>query len=400
VTQVELEGLPQASSADGWARDWHDFLRAPRKLASRAPLTFRVLDLFGGVGGLALGFEKAVTERGLAVEALGAIDIDGRALEVYVANHRTRSALEASAASVVDFQVRGQGSEARFLYQPEMVGRASEEFTRQIDVVLAGPPCQGHSSLNNNTRGDDPRNRLYLTVPAVAVALEASIVIIENVPGVVRSKGNVVDTAAALLEKNDYEVVSGVLAADALGWPQTRKRNFLVARRAHRPVPLEEVALQLFREPLSVSWAIGDLLDRELDPADPMDGLAEMSPENLERIRWLFENDQYDTPNHLRPDCHKDGTTYGAVYGRMWWDKPARTITTGFLTAGRGRFVHPKLPRTLTPREAARIQGFPDWFDFCAVDGEPPTKRDLARWIGNAVPSILGHGAAQSALGS
>ena len=83
----------------------------------------------------------------------------------------------------------------------------------------------------------------------------------------------------------------------------------------------------------------------------------------------------------------------------MWWEKPAPTLTTGFLTAGRGRFIHPKLPRTLSPREAARIQGFPDWFDFSVTDGDPPTKRELATWIGNAVPSVLGHAATLSALG-
>jgi DNA (cytosine-5)-methyltransferase 1 len=102
------------------------------------------------------------------------------------------------------------------------------------------------------------------------------------------------------------------------------------------------------------------------------------------------------TTIHMRPDCHKEGTSYGAVYGRMRWDAPAPTLTTGFLTTGRGRFIHPKRPRTITPREAARLQGFPDWFDF--IGTEMPARRDLAKWIGNAVPTVLGYLAGLAAL--
>jgi DNA (cytosine-5)-methyltransferase 1 len=82
----------------------------------------------------------------------------------------------------------------------------------------------------------------------------------------------------------------------------------------------------------------------------------------------------------------------------MWWDRPAPTLTTGYLTPGRGRFIHPKDPRTLTPHEAARIQGFPDWFDFCAVPDREPSRKELGTWIGNAVPTILGYAAGLSAL--
>ncbi len=97
-------------------------------------------------------------------------------------------------------------------------------------------------------------------------------------------------SGAALLEKGSriaagYSLTSGVLAADALGWPQTRKRFFLVARRSGRPEPLADIALELRREPQPVSWAIGDLLDRG---GDLMDEVAELSAENAERVAWLF----------------------------------------------------------------------------------------------------------------
>jgi DNA (cytosine-5)-methyltransferase 1 len=224
-------------------------------------------------------------------------------------------------------------------------------------------------------------------------------VIVENVPAVVRSRGNVVETAVTLLGNAGYSITTAKLAADRLGWPQTRERFFLVGTRERRPIALEEVAADMRRDPLPVSWAIDDLLDVESRESDLMNSTAELSSENAERIEWLFANGEHDMPNHLRPDCHKEGTTYGAVYGRMWWDKPAPTLTTGFLTPGRGRFIHPKRRRTLTPREAARIQGFPDWYDFRAEDAPFPTRQDLTTWIGNAVPTILGYAAGISALG-
>ncbi|NEJ83128.1 hypothetical protein GR268_42370, partial [Rhizobium leguminosarum] len=79
------------------------------------------------------------------------------------------------------------------------------------------------------------------------------------------------------------------------------------------------------------------------------------------------------------------------------WDKPAQTITTGFGTPGQGRYIHPMRRRVITPHEAARIQGFPDWFDF-APPGTDVKRKNLAKWIGDAVHPILGYAVALSAL--
>jgi DNA (cytosine-5)-methyltransferase 1 len=108
--------------------------------------------------------------------------------------------------------------------------------------------------------------------------------------------------------------------------------------------------------------------------------------ENQVRMDWLIENDEYDLPDQLRCDSHKKGNTYPAVYGRMYWDKPADTITAGFTSNGQGRFTHPgAFPgRALTPHEAARIQTFPDWFQFLEKD-----RGVLKKAIGNAVPPLL-----------
>jgi DNA (cytosine-5)-methyltransferase 1 len=128
-----------------------------------------------------------------------------------------------------------------------------------------------------------------------------------------------------------------------------------------------------------------------------MDDAPALSPENRARIDYLHDHDEYDLPDHQRPDCHKDGHTYPSVYGRMYWDKPAQTITSGFMTPGRGRYVHPGQRRVITAREAARIQGFPDTYDF-SVDGGAPSKKALTKWIGDAVPCWLGNAAVLAAL--
>jgi DNA (cytosine-5)-methyltransferase 1 len=137
-----------------------------------------------------------------------------------------------------------------------------------------------------------------------------------------------------------------------------------------------------------VRWAIEDLQDAD---GSFLDMPTRLSPENERRIAYLFENGSYELPDFLRPPCHRDGHTYPSMYGRLSWDKPAGTITTGFMSPGRGRYVHPSRPRTLTPHEAARLQGIPDSFRFVRAEGAAPSRTQLARWIGNAVPPPLAY---------
>jgi DNA (cytosine-5)-methyltransferase 1 len=126
---------------------------------------------------------------------------------------------------------------------------------------------------------------------------------------------------------------------------------------------------------------------------------ATLSAANKRRIDYLFDNDLYDLPDDQRPTCHRSGTTYKAVYGRLQWDQPAGTITTGFMTPGRGRYVHPTQRRTLTAHEAARIQGFPDSFRLTLENGTIPPKNLLAKVIGDAVPPPMGYAAVLAAMG-
>lgn len=385
-----IEAFDEDDLKGAW---WRAYLDGISPTAAAGPAgSLRVADLFSGPGGLALGVRQLAAEAGRELVSELCCDTDAAAVAVYAANHGTRRRQTDSAKSLVDYRL----VDGDFAYPPEIIDKGIAEAVQGAELVMAGPPCQGHSNLNNHTRRDDKRNELYLSVPAFAIAAEARAVVIENVPAVVHDQGSVVATAQRLLESAGYQVTAGNLAADAMGWPQTRRRFFLVARRDGPPVPLDEVAESLFgTEPRSVWWAIGGGQACTGDPA--LDTPVELSPQNRERVDWLFDNDEHDLGLAERPDCHQDGTTYGSVYGRMHKDRPAGTITTGFLTPGRGRFVHPTERRTLTPAEAARLQGFPKTYKW-TVGAASPTRSQLAKWIGDAVPMPLGYAAALSAL--
>jgi DNA (cytosine-5)-methyltransferase 1 len=224
-------------------------------------------------------------------------------------------------------------------------------------------------------------------VPAIALALRAKAIIIENVPSVLRDRGRVVEKARAVLG-GDYNVMDVVLEADRLGVAQQRRRHFLVATLGTAP-SLSSLYQALGWPRITVGDAIGDLSSVRTN--DPFQSPAALSIENKTRIEHLFDNDLYDLPNEVRPDCHKDGHTYPSVYGRLHRDRPAQTLTGGFLSPGRGRYVHPTERRGLTPQEGARLQGFPDTFAFARADGDSLTRKDYAKLIGDAVPPPLGY---------
>lgn len=160
---------------------------------------------------------------------------------------------------------------------------------------------------------------------------------------------------------------------------------------------IETVGQALASDQRTLWWAIDDLEDEPIDGRMVVE--ADYSDENRRRIDWLFEHGEYNLPLSERPECHQDGTTYNAVYGRLHQHKPAPTITTGFMTPGRGRYIHPTRRRTLTPHEAARLQGFPDGYDFHPHPGQTSSKSQLGKWIGDAVPMPLGFVAGLSVLG-
>ncbi len=351
-------------------QSWLRSLERPKVSVARG--TIRCADLFCGIGGLSVGLEEAAWALGLEVEHVLAADADEGLLDRYGVNFGARHLHPEPIETLVDGELGAPQTNAE-LELEAMVG--------DLDLVLAGPPCQGHSDLNNHTRRDDPRNSLMLRVARFAEVCRPRALLIENVPAAQRDKDGVVERTRAHLELLGYAVDSGVQRADEVGVAQRRRRFFLLASLDSTPSLADSVARR--RQPeRPVTWAIEDLGGED---AGAFESSAVHSEQNQRRIAYLFEHGLYDLPNSERPACHRDKEhTYTAVYGRMRPDEPAPTITVGFGSTGQGRFVHPSEPRTLTPHEAARVQSFPDWFDFGSL-----RRGQLQKAIGNAVPPKL-----------
>lgn len=348
----------------------------------------RIVDLFSGCGGFSLGVAEAARLRGQSVEVALAIDTDEVALETLKQN---LPVIDARTTRVEDVFAREQGARAS-----SAEARLADDVG-PVTVLLGGPPCQGHSNLNNHTRRADPRNALYLRMVRAAELLRPPIVLIENVPAIRRDRGDVLGQTIAWLKGSRYLVGERVIDLTMVGVPQRRRRHVLLALTAEIGIDplglLDSLTAPCSKHPTrSVRWAIEDL--EHMAPVG-FDSSARVSNDNADRIAWLHKRGEYNLPNERRPPCHQDDHKYLSMYGRLWWDEPAQTITTGFTSMGQGRFVHPSLPRTLTPHEAARLQTFPDFFTIAAAS---PLRSAWSRMIGNAVPPFLGRTLGQLAL--
>lgn len=334
----------------------------------------RGVDLFCGCGGLSIGVREACCDLGLRFDPVWAADVDPRALTVYRDNFSPAH----HSIEPIETLLPGELGEPPVTIEKKLKLRLGK-----LDLALAGPPCQGHSGLNNRTRHADERNRLYVKVGRFAEIVGPSHILIENVPSVVSDRDRSIHRTVEHLEKLGYRVDSQIIDLSRIGVPQRRKRHIVVASKILEPdiaswVEGYEV------DPRPVWWAIGDL--EKTAENGMLNTPAILSRENIRRINHLFDQGRFNLKNELRPDCHRDGDhTYVSMYGRLKEDEPAQTITTGFMSPGQGRFIHPTRRRTLTPREAARLQFIPDSFTFSSVK----YRSALARLIGNAVPPKL-----------
>ena len=359
--------------------------------------TIAIGDVFCGAGGLTLGVSQAIRALGFKPRHILAADIDSWALNVFRRNFDPLLVESGDLWTLVTKSFSVSNSTTTFSAEPQLLSCDLQEAKGQIDILLGSPPCGGHSSSNSKTIRNDPKNKYYLAMPALAVALKAKCVIVENVPGIFHDAMNVLERARSLFLSSGYHVQEMVIDAISLGLPQTRKRHFLIA--SQHLCPSIETAIKVINRPnRNLRWAIGDLID--VESVNAIDSWSELSAENKRRVDYLFDNDEYDLPNSQRPDSHKAGHTYPSIYGRLHWKMPAGTLTTGFNSPGRGRYIHPSRRRTITPHEAARIQGFPDEFEFQDAGGDTPGRTILGTLIGNAVPPPMGYASGIAALAS
>ena len=359
--------------------------------------SIRVADVFCGAGGMSYGVCEAIRSIGMQASHILAVDVDPIALEVHRRNFDSKHfSSENLWISVTNqYSTIDSKSRVKFLDKPSLLSNQLKACVGKVDILLGSPPCEGHSNSNNATRRADPRNMYYAVMPALAVALDAKVVVIENVPGIEHDRRQILNHAKGLFADEGYFVDDQIVSTVELGLPQTRKRHILVASKTRQP-DIGSVTHALARCETDLSWAISDLASIASD--DPIDASGELSVENRRRIDHLFDNDEYDLVNFMRPGSHRNGHTYPSIYGRLRWNMPSGTITTGFNTPGRGRYIHPSNRRTLTPHEAARIQGFPDRFSFKKIDGSHLSRQHISNFIGNAVPPQLGYAAGVAAL--
>lgn len=346
----------------------------------------RYLDLFCGGGGLSLGVQNASRFFGRKPTLIGAADVDKNALKLVSRHFKPLLTRTEGVQRLIDFRVDPTGATADFIENPVIRDSHLAQFVGKCDLIVGGPPCQGHSTLNNRTRGYDPRNLLYFVMPATAIALKAPMVIIENVASIRYATENVVDLSRILLESHGYRVQEIILNASDFGVAQHRRRHFLVAMRDGEP-QLQK-AIDVFRtESVSFEDACTQLQPL-IHGSDMLEHSGDVSDENKKRIDYLFEHGLYELPNHQRPICHQDEHTYPSIYGRIHPQEPMTTVTTGFSSPGRGRYIHPFERRVINIREAGRVQGFPDQYWEHALEAD--FKRiNYQKVIGDAVPSVL-----------
>jgi len=345
----------------------------------------RIVDLFSGCGGLSLGASMAAHQLGLKLKVKFAADCWRDALTVYKDNFSNI----AENISEIDLSliVSRPGSLCLSSSGKNLANKIGE-----IDILVAGPPCQGHSDLNNSSRRDDPRNLLYTVPVAFGLHVKTKIMIIENVPTVIHSSNNVVKSAQIKIAGEGYSVVEMVADAQSFGVPQTRKRHILIASRIHSQSRLEEIikSLPLHKKTIAIFDFIDDIEDEAEDNANMLTRRSKISAENAVRINYLFDKDIFDLPNEFRPPCHRDKIhSYISMYGRLKKDHPAQTITSGFGSMGQGRYVHPTRRRLITAHEAARIQGFPDYFNFSGLKSITSIRKIIANAVPPPVASTL-----------
>jgi len=318
--------------------------------------TIRVLDIFCGCGGSALGFALALRESGFKYEIVG-IDIDRDACITFQRNRV------------------GQAIRADARYPPIRIKKGL------FDIVIGCPPCQGFTRMRGRPVPNDERNKLVDTFLEWIKFLRPAFVMFENVPWIRDSK--YYKRLLGGLRAYGYKFDADVIDAANYRVPQRRKRLILLGSLKERPkLPPPIPKLVTVRDAIQ---DLPPLKSGEEYKGIPNHRCMKHSDIVLQRIRLIPKNggSRSSLPRELQLKCHLKGAGYHDVYGRMRWDDVAPTLTSGCVNPSKGRYIHPDQDRAISPREAARLQTFPDWFVFYGG------MTSVARQIGNAMPVRL-----------
>ena len=335
----------------------------------------KVIDLFAGVGGMSLGFEKQ------GFDIIVANECDPSIAESYKENHK-KTKMIVGDITTLDLK--------------ESFGK----YKGEVDVVIGGPPCQGFSQKGKRKTIHDERNFLFKYYVKVVELVKPKYFVMENVPNLLTAeKGYFKKEIEELFNAMGYSLTMGVLNASDYGVPQNRKRAVIIGKlngkALNLPVPLNKK--------VTIWDAISDLAylesgegkEEQLYLNAPETDYQKKLRKNskclynhiatkhskvaLERLALIPEN----AGREVLPEEHLTKSIYSGTWTRMRRDEISVTITTRFDTPSSGKFTHPFLNRAITVREAARIQSFPDDFKFVG------NKSSQMKQVGNAVPPLL-----------
>jgi DNA (cytosine-5)-methyltransferase 1 len=348
------------------------------------------IDLFCGAGGLSAGLEMA------GFKVLAGIDLFEAAGVTFEATHK----------------------HAKFFGKPIEEVSIDELMVQtglkkgQLTVLAGGPPCQAYSVYNHQRGMHDARAVLFRQYLRIVEGMEPEWIVMENVMGIYSiGGGEAVRAIKSELKKLGYEVEEKVLKAEEYGVPQERRRVVFIGNRIGAPIrhpaPTHGPGLEPFT---TIKEAIGDLpaLENgqdlgEVEYARAADGpfqrfvrgdrktvenhgAPRLGITNVKRLEHIPPGGSWrDIPHDLLPAGMKRAkrSDHTKRYGRMTWDGLSCTILTK-CDIHWGAYIHPEQDRAISVREAARLQAFPDWFQFAG------SKTDQYIQVGNAVPPLLG----------
>lgn len=332
--------------------------------------SYRLIEGFCGSGGMSLGLKQA------GFQIARAFDIDPPSIETHnrnLGNHGMVSdAHKIKGVALMDELGINRG---------------------ELDLFAGGPPCQGFSKQKKGAHLGDSRNDLVKEYIRIAHEIRPRFFFFENVAifGQKRGKQYLAAMHATL---GDYEISPYFINSANFGLPQTRERFLVVGRR--RDV---KGAFCFPDRIVRCHTTVGETLRGLPEPPEDYSAhprwanhqKAKVTEMNVARFSHVPQGGGWrDIPENLRLPCHRRVDTekggWPDVFGRLEWDGVCPTITGGFDSFTRGRYGHPLRDRPLTPREAARIQGFPDDFVFEGNRG------DIRSQIGNAVPPPVAYG--------
>lgn len=326
------------------------------------------LDFFCGAGGLTRGLINA------GIRVVAGIDVNAGCKRTYEDNNRGSVFIPADLARV----------------RADDLARYITDVPRD-ELIFAGcAPCQPFSKQRREVSRSGS-NLLRHFSRLVAEFLPAYVVI-ENVPGIAKVKGNsTYRRFLRSLAELGYQFEDGCLNAKWFGVPQTRNRWVVIASRLGAPSLPERTHGPGLREYATVRSAIHGLPRLEAGEesiAVPNHRAAAISPINIERLRKTPPDGGGRTawPEELVLECHRgEYKGHSDVYGRMRWNAPAPTLTCRCFSISNGRYGHPEQNRAISLREAASLQSFPDNYVFHGV-----SQAAIGAQIGNAVPVKMG----------